>query len=70
MGDCDEVAAGKIRRAPQKLQTGAGYARGGRVAMTRYMDGGMVEKAAVARERSGAAPTASEAASAARLVRR
>lgn len=29
------VRAGCARRAPQRLQTGAGYARGGRVAMDR-----------------------------------
>jgi hypothetical protein len=30
------MRAGCARRGPQKLQTGNGYARGGRVAMDRY----------------------------------
>jgi hypothetical protein len=38
------MRAGCARREAQKLQSGGGYARGGRVAMDRYMNGGMVEE--------------------------
>jgi hypothetical protein len=40
MDDADSMMrAGCVRRGPQKLQNGGGYARGGRVAMTRYVQG-------------------------------
>lgn len=61
MDDSEEMMrAGCARRNPQRLQTGGGYSRGGRVALAGYMSGGMVADQSL-RQETGAALTRAEA---------